>query len=95
MNWPPMLMHVKVKNKDTDFGIWIPLVLIALIAFAVLIALSPLIILAFIIMLMLGGERWVRLTLLGLWTIIVSSWALKGLEVNVQNSKDIVIVSVI
>jgi hypothetical protein len=94
MNWPPMLMHVKIKNKNTDFGIWIPLVLIALIAFAVLIALSPLIILAFIIMLMVGAERWVRLTLLGLWAIIVSSWALKGLEVNVQNSKDTVIVSV-
>ena len=94
MNWPPMLMHVKVKNKDTDFGIWIPLVLIALIAFAVLIALSPFIILAFIIMLMAGAERWVRLTLWGLWTLIVSSWALKGLEVNVQNSKDTVIVSV-
>jgi hypothetical protein len=94
MNWPPMLMHVKIKNKDTDFGIWIPLVLIAIIAFAVLIALSPFIILAFIIMLMAGAERWVRLTLWGLWTLIVSSWALKGLEVNVQNSKDTVIVSV-
>jgi hypothetical protein len=95
MNWPPMLMHVKVKNRDTDFGIWIPLVLIALIGFAVLIALSPLIVLVFIIMLMAGAERWVRLTVLGLWTLIVSSWALRGLEVNVQNAHDHVIVSVI
>ena len=94
MNWPPMLMHVRIKNKDTDFGIWIPLVLIAIIVFAVLIALSPFIILAFIIMLMCGAERWVRLTVLGLWTIIVSSWALKGLEVNVQHLNDLVIVSV-
>jgi hypothetical protein len=94
MNWPPMLMHVKIRNDHTDFGIWIPLALIALIAFAVLIALSPFIILAFIIMLMTGAERWVRLTVLGLWTIIVSSWSLKGLEVYVENAKDLVIVSV-
>jgi len=95
MNWPPMLMHVKVKNKDTDFGIWIPLILLLLIAAAVVIALSPLIILALIIMLMVGMERWARFTVLSLWTAFVSVWAMRGLEVNVQNSKDIVIVSVI
>ena len=54
MNWPPMLMHIKVKNEENDFGIWIPFILIMLVALAVIIALSPLIILAFIIMLMVG-----------------------------------------
>ncbi len=95
MSWPPMLMHLKIKNEKTDFGIWIPLVLIALIALAVVIALSPLVILIFIIMLMAGAERYVRLTVFGLWAVIVSAWAMKGLEINVQNSRDHVIVSVI
>jgi len=94
MNWPPMLMHIKVKNKDTDFGIWIPFILVLLVALAVILALSPFIILAFIIMLMVGAERYVRLTLWGFWVAIVSVWAMKGLNVEVQNFKEHVIVSV-
>jgi hypothetical protein len=88
-------MHVKVKNKDTNFGIWIPLILILLVALAVVIALMPLIILGMIILLMVGMERYARLALMGLWGIFVAVWAMKGLEVNVKNYTDHVIVSVI
>ena len=95
MSWPPMLMHLKIKNDRTDFGIWIPLVLVALIALAVVIALLPLILLAVIILLMVGLERYARLTLWSIITAFVAGWAMKGLEVNVQNSHDHVIVSVI
>jgi hypothetical protein len=95
MNWPPMLMHVKVKNSKTDFGIWVPLILVLLVALAVVIALSPFIILGYIIMLMVGAERWARLAVYGLWTMFVSVWSMKGLEVNVQNSREHFIVSVI
>ena len=95
MNWPPMLMHLKIKNEKTDFGVWIPLVLVALIALAVVIALLPLILLAVIIMLMAGMERYARLTLWSIVTAFVAGWSLKGLEVNVQNAHDHVIVSVI
>jgi hypothetical protein len=94
MNWPPMLMHVKIKNQKTDFGIWIPLVLLFLIALAVVIVLSPLIILALIIMLMVGGERWARLTVLSIWAAFVSVWAMRGLKVDVQNRDGVVDISV-
>ena len=95
MNWPPMLMHVKVKNKDTDFGIWIPFILLLLIALAVVIALSPFIILALIIMLMVGAERYARLTVWGIWTAFVAAWSLKGLTVDVENARETVLISVI
>jgi hypothetical protein len=94
MNWPPMLMHVKIKNQKTDFGIWIPLVLLFLIALAVVIALSPLIILALIIMLMVGGERWARLTVLSIWAAFVSVWAMRGLKVDVHGRDGVVDISV-
>ena len=84
MNWPPMLMHIKVKNKETDFGVWIPFILLLIIAFAVVIAL-----------LIVGLEKYARLTLWGIITAFVAAWSLKGLEVNVQNAHDHVIVSVI
>jgi hypothetical protein len=95
MSRPPMLMHVKIKNKDNDFGIWIPIILLLLIALVVLIALSPLIILALIIMLMVGWERWARLTLLAMWAAFVSVWAMRGLEVDVQGRNEIVHISVV
>lgn len=95
MNWPPMLMHVKVKNHETNFGIWIPFILILLIGFAVVVALLPLILLAVIILLMVGLERYARLTLWGVITAFIAAWSLKGLEVNVQSENETVIVSVI
>ena len=95
MNWPPMLMHIKVKNKDTDFGIWIPFILLLLIALAVVIALSPLIVLALIIMLMVGLERYARLTLWGIWTAFVAAWSLKGLTVDVENTRERVLITVV
>ena len=95
MNRPPMLMHVKIKNKDTDFGIWIPIILLFLIALAVLIVLSPLILLALIIMLMVGWERWARLTVLSIWAAFVSVWAMRGLKVDVQNRNEVVYISIV
>jgi len=95
MNRPPMLMHIKIKNKDNDFGIWIPILLLLLIAFAVVIALSPLILLALIIMLMIGWERWARITVLSIWAAFVSIWAMRGLKVDVQGRDGVVDISVI
>ena len=95
MNWPPMLMHVKIQNKDNDFGIWIPFILLLLIALAVVIALSPLIVLALIIMLMVGWERWARLTVLSICTSFVTLWSMRGLKVDVQGRNEVVYISVI
>ena len=94
MSWaPPMLMHVKVYKKDeTDFGIWLPLFLIYLLIFAVLLVLSPLI---FIAVLVLWPSGWGEWGLRALWAGIVSIWAIRGLEVEVQGQNEYVHVSVI
>jgi hypothetical protein len=95
MNWPPMLMHVKVKNEKSNFGLWLPLFLLFPLALVVLIILSPLIIIGILVLLMLGQERWVEWGLRCLWVAIVSSWALRGLKVDVQNGNQHVFVSVV
>jgi len=84
MNWPPMLMHVKVKNEKTDFGLWLPLFLLFPLALVVLLVLSPLILIAILILLAVGQERWVEFGFRCLWAAVVSSWALRGLRVDVQ-----------
>ncbi len=92
MSWPPMLMHVKVKNEENDFGIWLPLFLLAPVLFAILIVLSPLI---FIALLVTWPSGWGPWALNALWAALCSLWNLKGLEVDVQNYKEHVKVSVI
>jgi len=95
MNWPPMLMHVKVKNERTDFGLWLPLFLLFPLALVVLLILSPLILIGVLVMLALGQGRWVEFGFRCLWAAITSSWALRGLRVDVEGRNETVQVTVI
>ena len=95
MNWPPTLMHVKIKNEKANFGLWLPLFLLFPLALVVLIVLSPIILIAVLILCGFGRDRWVWWGLRCLKVAIVSSWALRGLKVDVQTRRDIVQVSVI
>jgi hypothetical protein len=95
MNRPPMLMHLKVKNEKADFGLWLPLFLLFPLALVVLIVLSPLIIIGILVLLMLGQERWVEWGLRCFWFAIVSSWAMRGLQVDVQGRKGLVQMTIV
>jgi hypothetical protein len=95
MIWPPMLMHVKIQNEKTSFGFWLPLFLLLPLALVVLIVLSPLILISLLVLWACGQGRWVRWGFRCLTAAIVSSWALRGLRVDIQNSKQRVYVSVI
>jgi hypothetical protein len=95
MNRPPMLMHVKIKNEKSDFGLWLPLFLLFPLALVVLIILSPLILIGILVLLALGQGRWVAWGFRCLWVAIVSSWALRGLRVDVQGRRGLVQVTVV
>jgi len=95
MNRPPLLMHVKVKNEKTDFGIWLPLFLLFPLALVILLIFSPLILIGILVLLILGQERWVEWGLRCLWAAIVSSWALRGLQVDVEGHSGLVQVNIV
>lgn len=92
MNRPPTLMHIKIKNEEHDFGLWLPLFLLVPLALVVLIILSPLILIAVIVLWPSGWGEW---ALNVLWAAIVSFWSMRGLEVNVKNGNQYVYVSVV
>ena len=92
MNWPPMLMHIKIQNEDRRFGLWLPLFLLLPLALVVLIILLPLIIVGLIIFWDSGWGLW---ALKVVWAAIVSYWSLRGLEVDVQDGNKYVYVSVV
>jgi len=92
MNWPPMLMHIKIKNKDTKFGLWLPLFLLFPIALVFFLILSPLILIAVIV---LWHTGWGKLALFSLKAAFIACWSLRGLKVDVQRPKEYVSISII
>jgi hypothetical protein len=92
MNWPPMLIHIRIKNKDANFGLWLPLFLLVPLALAVFLVLSPLILIALIVLWWLG---WGRMALLGLKAVFVTFWYLHGLKVDIQGRNETVFVSIV
>ena len=92
MSWPPMLMHVKIENKNSKFGFWLPLFLLIPVALAILIILSPLILIAVLVLWPSGWGRW---ALFSIKAAIVSFWSLRGLKVDVQGRHECVHISVI
>jgi hypothetical protein len=84
MNRPPCIMHVKIKNRDTKFGLWLPLFLIYPVIAVILIALAPLALLAALIVLPLGYARTV-LCAPALFSVIC---AMRGLEVDIINNDE-------
>jgi hypothetical protein len=95
MNRPPVLMHVKIKNEKSDFGLWLPLFLLFPLALVVLLVLSPLVLIAILVLWGCGYGRWVRWGLRCLVVAFVSSWALRGLKVDVQGRRENVFISVV
>jgi hypothetical protein len=92
MSWPPMLMHIKIHNKNTNFGIWLPLFLLFPVVLVLFLILSPFILIAVII---LWHKGWGKLVLFSLVAAFVACWSLKGLKVDVQEPNERVLISII
>jgi hypothetical protein len=50
MRRPPVLMRVHIRGKEKGFGLWLPLFLLIPLGFALVIAFSPLILVAIIVL---------------------------------------------
>ena len=92
MSRPPLLMRMRFDNGDRRFGLWLPLFLLMPLALVVFIILSPLILIA---VLVLWPSGWGKLAL----QVMRSAWGLycsmRGLEVSVNNRHDCVYISVV
>jgi hypothetical protein len=87
-----MLMHIKVRSKDTDFGLWLPLFLLAPLVLAILLVLSPLILIALFACYCLG---WGKMIWFAIQMVCISLWNLRGFKVDVQGPKETVFISIV
>ncbi len=81
MNWPPLIMRLRILNKDRNIRFWLPLFLVYPILFIFALLLAPLVLIAGLILWPWGWGRTLLLSGPYLFRVI---YALRGLEVNVQ-----------
>ena len=89
---PPMLMHMKIQGEEKGFGLWLPLFLLLPLAAVVFIILSPLILIA---VLVLWPSGWGKRALLALKTAFTMFCSMRGLEVDIQSHHQYVYISVV
>ena len=92
MKRPPMLMHLRFKGEERGFGLWLPLFLMLPLALVVLTILSPLILIAILV---LWPSGWGKRALLLLKAAFEVSCSMRGLRVDIQSSNQCVYISVV
>ncbi|MFC1948925.1 hypothetical protein ACFLW0_01965 [Chloroflexota bacterium] len=90
MNMPPMLMRLRIKNRNRQIGLWLPLFLIVPLFLVFVLALAPLVLLAAVILWPFG---WGRPLVMVLPLLLNCLGALRGLEVDVDNKKEKILIS--
>ena len=92
MKRPPMLMHMRIQGERRGFGLWLPLFLLLPLALVVFIILSPLILVATIVLWPSGWGKRALLTLRGSVDIFFS---MRGLGIDVHSGRQSVSISVV
>ena len=90
MNWPPLLLRLRIANQRRRLGLWLPLFLVWVILAVIAIPLVPLVLIAALILWPFG---WGKLLLLFGPAIFRCLCALHGLEVDVKEGEQIILVS--
>jgi hypothetical protein len=94
MKCPPMWLRLRIRNERARFGLWLPLFLLWPVVLVFLLALSPLILIAILVLWPSGWGKLVWLALRSLGSIIC---ALHGLRVDIASAErnEIVYISVV
>ena len=92
MKRPPMLMHLEIQGEDKRCGLWLPFFLMLPLALLVLIVLSPLILVAVLILWPSGWGKWALLVIRVTFGVLCS---LHGLRVDIQGRHQCVSISVV
>jgi hypothetical protein len=89
MNFPPMLMRLKILNPEHHINLWLPLFLVWIFLFLIALALSPLIC---VLVILLWTSRWGEMLLLLGPALYRMFCALNGLEVDIRRPDEIVLI---
>jgi len=96
MMFPPMLLRIRIQNKEHNFRLWLPLFIIGipatLLILLVSVLLLPFVLLAGLVMLLIGRGMWVAIgsviLLRGGPRLLAVLCALRGLTVDVSGKSE-------
>lgn len=91
MIWPPSGLHLRIRSQRRHFRLWLPLFLIWPLMAVIFLALSPLILVLAIILWPSGMGKPLLLAGPVLFRVFCS---LRGLEVNVEQPSERVLISI-
>jgi hypothetical protein len=89
MNFPPMLMRLKIIDGDRRINLWLPIFLVWLLILLVAIIISPLICLAVILLWPWGWGEMLLLLGPAVYRVLC---ALRGLQVDIQRPGETILV---
>jgi len=92
MKRPPILMLLRIQGEKRAFGLWLPLFLLLPLALVVFIILSPMILIALLVLWPIG---WGKRALLVLKAACEIFWSIRGLKVDIHGSNQCVYISVV
>ncbi|MFC1920287.1 hypothetical protein ACFLYQ_01015 [Chloroflexota bacterium] len=90
MNRPPLLMRVRIANPQTKLNLWLPLFFIFPLVAIILLILFPLALLAALVLWPFGWGR----ILFVIPAVLTCLCAIRGLEVEVEQKHERVLISV-
>jgi hypothetical protein len=81
MNWPPLLLHLRIPNGDGFIGLWLPWFLIYPVLLLLMLIALPFVLVLAVIMLPTGRAR--PLVMVGpyLWRLL---FAMRGLKMDIK-----------
>jgi len=82
MNRPPVLMHLRIQKEERGFDLWLPLFLLLLLALVVFIIVSPLMVIAILVLWPSGRGRTIILIIRAAFQTL---WSMRGLKVDVHS----------
>ena len=91
MSRAPYLMRVCVSRPDRKINLWLPLFIIFPVLAVILLVLSPLILITAVVLWFLG---WGKTLFIAPFAILGCMCAMRGLEVEVEQGQERVLISV-
>jgi len=88
---PPMILRIKVRNRDTHINLWLPLFLIIPILLILLLPFLPFILLGSLVLL---PTRWGKTALYAVPMVFYVILKLRGLKVDIKQPENEIYFSV-
>lgn len=86
----PMLMRLKVSRNPNRYGVWLPVFLIWILAFALMLVLLPFVLIAALFTWRSGQGKWLLLT----YPLLISVlFHLSGLHIEIGHSEQNILIA--